>query len=42
MGIPRDIVAKVWKFGLEAGEFEPQSCYYAHFQANIVRKGMNL
>ena len=28
--------------GVTVGEFELQSQYYAHFQTNTLRKGMNL
>ena len=28
-------------FGIVVSEFEPQSCYYVHFRANPIGKGMN-
>ena len=34
-------MANVLVYAILIGEFEHQSCYYIHFQTNILRKGMN-
>ena len=35
------VMAKVLNYGLEQSKFDLQSCYYIHFQANALGKGMN-
>ena len=41
-GGPCGIMVKVLDCEIVVSEFELQSCYYAHFWANTLGKGMNL
>ena len=34
-------MVKAMDFRIVVSEFELQSCYYVHFQTNILGKGMN-
>ena len=38
---PHGVMVKVIDCGIVVSEFVPQSCYYVHFQANTLGKGMN-
>ena len=40
-GCPRGVMAKVMDCGIVVREFVLQSCYYVHFRANTLGKGMN-
>ena len=40
-GWPRGVMVKVMDGGIVVNEFELQSCYYVHFRANTLGKGMN-
>ena len=38
---PRGVMVKAMDCGIVVSEFILKSCYYVHFRANTVRKGMN-
>ena len=38
---PRGVMVKVMDCGIVVSEFVLQSCYYVHFRANTLGKGMN-
>ena len=38
---PRGVMVKAMNCGIVVREFVLQSCYYVHFRANTLRKGMN-
>ena len=38
---PRGVMVKVMDCGIVVSEFVLQSCYYVHFWANTLGKGMN-
>ena len=40
-GCPRRVVVKAMDCGIVVSEFLLQSCYYVHFRANSLGKGMN-
>ena len=40
-GCPRGVIVKAMDCGIVVSEFVLQSCYYVHFQANTLGKGMN-
>ena len=40
-GCPRGVMVKAMDCGIVVREFILQSCYYIHFQANTLGKGMN-
>ena len=40
-GCPRGVMVKAMDCGIIVREFVLQSCYYIHFQANTLGKGMN-
>ena len=40
-GCPRGVMVKAIDCGIVVHEFVPQSCYYVHFRANTLGKGMN-
>ena len=40
-GCPRGVIVKAMDCGIVVSEFVLQSCYYVHFRANTLRKGMN-
>ena len=40
-GCPRGVMVKVMNCGIVVREFILQSCYYVHFRANTLGKGMN-
>ena len=40
-GCPRGVMVKAMDCGIVVSEFILQSCYYVHFQANTLWKGMN-
>ena len=40
-GCPRGVMVKSMDCAIVGSEFELQSCYYVHFQANTLGKGMN-
>ena len=40
-GCPRGVMVKAMDCGILAREFVLQLCYYVHFQANTLGKGMN-
>ena len=40
-GCPRSVMVKAMDCGIEVSEFALQSCYYVHFRANTLGKGMN-
>ena len=40
-GCPRGVMVKVMDSGIVESEFELHSCYYFHFRAITLRKGMN-
>ena len=40
-GCPRGVMVKAMNCGIVVREFVLQSCYYVHFQANTLGKGMN-
>ena len=40
-GCPRGVMFKAMDCGIIVREFVLQSCYYVHFQANTIGKGMN-
>ena len=40
-GCPRGVMVKSMDCKIVVSEFELQSRYYAHFQANTLGKGMN-
>ena len=40
-GCPRGVMVKAMDCGIVVHEFELQSRYYIHFQANTLGKGMN-
>ena len=40
-GCPHGVIVKAMDCGIIAHEFVLQSCYYVHFQANTLGKGMN-
>ena len=40
-GCPRGVLVKALDSGIVESEFVLQSCYYIHFWANTVGKGMN-
>ena len=37
----RGVMVKAMDWGIVVSEFIPQSCYYVHFRANTLGKGMN-
>ena len=39
--IPRGVMVKAMNCGIVVREFVLQSCYYVHFRANTLGKGMN-
>ena len=39
---PRGVMVKSMDYGIVVREFVLQSCYYVHFRANTLGKGMNL
>ena len=41
LGGPCGVMVKVVDCGIVIHEFILQSCYYIHFQANTLEKGMN-
>ena len=41
MGCPRGVMVKALGCGIVVREFVLQSCYYVHFRANTLGKGMN-
>ena len=41
VGCPRGVMVKAMDCGIVVREFVLQSCYYIHFQANTLGKGMN-
>ena len=41
MGCPHCVMVKAMDCGIVVSEFVLQSCYYVHFRANILGKGMN-
>ena len=41
-GFPRGVTVKVMDYGIVVSEFVLLSCYYVHFRANTLGKGMNL
>ena len=41
IGYLRGVIVKAMDSGIEASEFELQSCYYVHFRTNTLGKGMN-
>ena len=41
-GCPRGVMVKVVDCGTVVREFELPSCYFVHFRANTLRKGLNL
>ena len=40
-GCPRGVMVKAMDCGIVVSEFILQSCYYVHFRANTLGKGMN-
>ena len=40
-GCPRGVMVKAMDSGIVVSEFVLQSCYYVHFRANTLGKGMN-
>ena len=40
-GCPCGVMVKAMDCGIVVSEFVFQSCYYVHFQANTLGKGMN-
>ena len=40
-GYPRGVMVKAMDCGIVLREFVLQLCYYVHFQANTLGKGMN-
>ena len=40
-GFPRGVMVKAMDCGIVVREFVLQSCYYVHFRANTLGKGMN-
>ena len=40
-GCPRGVMVKAMDCGIVVREFVLQSCYYVHFRANTLGKGMN-
>ena len=40
-GCPRGVMVKAMDSGIVVREFVLQSCYYVHFRANTLGKGMN-
>ena len=40
-GKGRGVIIKVIDCGIVVSEFVLQSCYYDHFRANTLRKGIN-
>ena len=38
---PRGVMVKAMDCGIVVSEFVLQSCYYVHFRANTLEKGMN-
>ena len=40
-GCPRGVMVKALDCGIVVREFVLQSCYYVHFWANTLGKGMN-
>ena len=40
-GCPRGVMAKAMDCGIVVREFVLQSCYYVHFRANTLGKGMS-
>ena len=40
-GCPRGVTVKALDCGIVVSEFVLQSCYYVHFRANTIGKGMN-
>ena len=38
---PRGVMVKEMDFGIVVCEFVLQSCYYTHFRANTLGRGMN-
>ena len=40
-GCPRGVMVKAMDCGIVVSEFVLQSCYYIHFWANTLGKGMN-
>ena len=40
-GYPRGVMVKAMVYKIVAREFELQSCYYVHFRAITLGKGMN-
>ena len=38
-GCPCGVMVKTMDYGIVVSEFELQSCYYVHFQANTLEKG---
>ena len=41
IGGPRGVMVKAMDCGIVVSEFELQSCYYVHFRANTLGKGIN-
>ena len=41
LGCPHGVMDKVMDCGIVVNEFILQSCYYVHFRANTLGKGMN-
>ena len=41
VGGPRGVIVKAMDCGIVIREFVLQSCYYVHFRANTLAKGMN-
>ena len=41
MGSPRGVMVKAMECGMVVSEFVLLSCYYVHFWANTLGKGMN-
>ena len=39
--VPRGVMVKAMDCGIVVCEFILQSCYYVHFRANTLEKGMN-
>ena len=39
-GCPRGVMVKAMDCGIVVREFVLQSCYYVHFRANTIGKGM--
>ena len=39
-GVYRGVIVKAMNYGIVLSEFVLQSCYYVHFRANTLGKGM--